>query len=215
MAAEPISAAEAFTPFTPEEWRRLERYATRTRKLYGCAFLQHGQTSWTVTWSGGHGTSAQADQEAHVREAVLLLRPLYLRKEAAGFLKVQAMVKRHAYERDTDEGRRAIEVVKAYTDALQRILAEPDIRLQERRVDKDGNVVHTEEASPRRVFEDFLYGEHFHEDGERIQRIGVGLPAEAKRFLFLSTARKLADLYMQFTGTPIAIMREPALRADA
>lgn len=106
MADGPINVAEALTPFSPDEWRRLKRYAVRTRQLYESAFIRSARMSWTVNWAGGSGTSAHADVEAQVREAVLLLRPLYLQKEKAGFHQVQAMVKRHAREKDTDAGRR-------------------------------------------------------------------------------------------------------------
>ena len=208
----------AFAPFSPGEWVRLERYRDRTRKLYECAFIQQPQTRWSL--GGGTGqpmlSTVEAGDERDLHEALLLFRPLWLQEESAGFAKVQAMVKRHAHDKGTEDGRRAIDAVKTYTKSLDIILSEPQlITLRERRVNSRGATISEEEVTPRRVFDDFLYGLYFHEEEERIKRIGDWLNSDVQRFIFLTTLKHVAQVYTAFAGTPVAILREPGLRADS
>lgn len=149
MSDEPIRPLEAFTPFSPEEIGRLERYVAKTRALFECPFIQAEQTTWSVR--DGHGGPVTrmmvGAEESEVRDALMLLRPLHLEGEQAGFPKVHTMIKRHAYDKGTDEGRRAIKVVKTYTAGLKTILNNPDLLdLREKRVDDAGNV-HTENVT--------------------------------------------------------------------
>lgn len=214
-AIDPIAA---FAPFSPDEWARLERYRDRTRKLYECAFIQHSQTKWSLSGETGKPvlSTVEAGDERDLHEALLLFRPLWLQEENAGFARVQAMVKRHAHDKGTDEARLAIDAVKTYTKSLDIILSEPQlITLRERRVNSEGAIVSEEEVTPRRVFDDFLYGLYFHEEDDRIRRIGEWLHSDAQRFIFLTTLRHVARVYTAFAGTPVAILREPALRAGS
>ena len=54
---------------------------------------------------------------------------------------------------------------------------------------------------------------HFHEDEERIARIGEGFESEGQRYIFLITVKRIAHVYITFAGTPKSILREPSLRA--
>jgi hypothetical protein len=214
---ERFNIVAAVTPFSPEERSRLERYVERTRRLYESAFIQHGNTQWNLGYDGEALTSQlSGDDERELAEALLLFRPLWLKDENSGFWKVQAMVKRHAHEKGSPEGQELIKTVKTYTAAIERILSERDLMaLREQRVDPAGNVVSTEDVPPRRVFEDFLNGLYFHEDEQRIARIGDGLQSDAQRFIFVSAVKHLARVFTTFAGTPRAILRVPSLRADA
>jgi hypothetical protein len=216
VTGQTINPVEAFTPFSPEEIRRLTRYVERTDKLIAAPFIQGPETSWTVNLQAGEPIKSviTGAEDADVRDALMLFRPLHLRDEKAGFMSVQNMVKRHAYEKGTDAGPRAIDTVKTYTAGLNKILSDPDLMaLREEQVDAAGNVVHTEDVAPRRVFDDFLYGVHFHEDEERMARIGEGFESEPQRFLFLMTVRRVAHVYIAFAGAPKSILREPSLRS--
>jgi hypothetical protein len=216
MSQEAVNPLEAFTPFASDETARLERYAARTRKLFECSFIQRAETTWTLTGGTGRAVTssiagAGADED-ELHEALMLLRPLHLQNEKAGFAQIQAMTKRHAHEKGTPESKRALVAIKSYTAALKHILRNPDlIQLREERLDDTGEV-DAQEVSPERVFDDFLYGIYFHEDEERISRIGDWLPAEVQRFIFLGTVKRVAQVYTGFAGTPVAILREPALR---
>jgi hypothetical protein len=217
VSQQPLNVAEAFTPFAPEELRRLERYAARTRKLFDCPFMRSTNLSFSIsgdTEKGTVTTTLSGVDERELSEAAMLFRPLHLQEEKAGFLQVQAMVKRHAYEKGTDEGKRAIENVKSYTAALNTILKNQDLmRLREQKVDDAGVVVSDEDVTPARIFDDFLNGHYFHEDENRISRIGDWIPSEFQRFIFVGTFHNLAGVYTRFAGTPVAILQEPALRS--
>jgi hypothetical protein len=217
MSSDAMDAAKAFSRFAPEEVRRLERYSARTRKLWGCPFMQESTTlSWTI--SGGvdeptTSTLAGVD-ERQLHEALMLFRPLHLQQEKAGFSQVQAMVKRHAYESGTDEGKEAIEGVRSFTENLSHILGDQRlIQLREQRVDTVGAVVSEGGVTPARIFDDFLYGHYFHEDEERINRIGDWLPSELQRFLFVGTVHDVASLYVRFARYPEAILAEATLHS--
>lgn len=123
------------------------------------------------------------------------------------------MVKRHARDRGTDDGRQAIAIVKTYSKALKEILRDDLMELREEKVDPRGAVVATTTVTPARVFDDFLYGHYFHEDEQRRARIGDDVPSEAQRFIFVSTTKRIARVYTGFAGTANAILREPTLRA--
>lgn len=206
----------AVTPFSPDEWSRMERYVQRADRLYHTPFIQKGNTSFRIEWDGSElSTQLDGADDAELVQALMLFRPLWLKEENAGFSRVQAMVKRHAHAKSSEQGRKLIEVVKTYTAGIDRILSDRELlALREERVDPAGNVVSAEEVTPRRVFEDFLYGIYFHEDEERIARIGDGFHTEAQRFIFVSTVKHLARVYTGFAGTPRAILRHPQLRAD-
>jgi len=211
-----INVAEAFTPFDGSEVGRLERYAKRTRELFETTFIQQGNTSWTLKFERGGPllSSMGGSDERELKEALMVFRPLYLEREEAGFGRIQAMVKRHAHDRGTEDGRRTIAIVKTYSEALKDIRRADDLmQLREERVDTEGAVVSTETVTPARVFDDFLYGHYFHEDEQRRARIGDDLPSEAQRFIFMSTVKRIARVYTGFAGTANAILREPALRA--
>jgi hypothetical protein len=114
-------------------------------------------------------TTLSGFAERDLNEAAMLFRPLHLQEEKAGFLQVQAMVKRHAYEKGTEESRRAIETVKSYTAALNTILKNQDLmQLREQKLDEAGAVISDEEVTAGRIFDDFLNGHYFHEDEDRI-----------------------------------------------
>ncbi len=214
MATRPINPVDAFTPFSSDELRRLERYATRTHELFDCPFIQQEQVSLTLSGGSGLGltTSFAGVQDQELRGALMLLRPLHLQTEKAGFAQVQAMMKRHARGKGTPEGKQAVAAVKSYTKALNSIRRDPElVQLREQRVDAAGTVLHERDVPPERIFDDFLYGLYFHEDEERIARIGDWLPSEIQRFIFIGTVRRVARVYTAFAGTPRAILREPSL----
>jgi hypothetical protein len=87
------------------------------------------------------------------------------------------------------------------------------MRLREQKVDDAGVVVSDEDVTPARIFDDFLNGHYFHEDENRISRIGDWIPSEFQRFIFVGTFHNLAGVYTRFAGTPVAILQEPALRS--
>lgn len=206
----------AVTPFSAEEWARLKRYVDRTRRLYETPFIQKGNTSLKLAWAGQElRTELDGGDDKELAQALMLFRPLWLPQENAGFSRVQAMVKRHAHAKATPEGRELISIVKTYTAAIERILSDRELlALDEELVDSTGKRVNTEEVTPRRVFEDFLYGLYFHEDENRIARIGEGLHSEMQRFIFVSTVKQLIRVFTGFAGTPRAILRHDDLRAD-
>ena len=83
----------------------------------------------------------------------------------------------------------------------------------EQKVDETGLVVSDEDVTPARIFDDFLNGHYFHEDEDRISRIGDWIPSELQRFIFVGTFHNLAGVYTRFAGTPVAILRELVLRS--
>jgi hypothetical protein len=82
---------------------------------------------------------------------LLLLRPLWLQEEKAGFLQIHAMVKRHAHLNGSDAGRLAIAHIKSHTAQLDSILDTPErVSLREQRLDLDeqGALVSEEDVRP-------------------------------------------------------------------
>ena len=80
---------------------------------------------------------------------MLLLRPLWLQEEKAGFLQIQAMVKRHAHLNGSDAGRLAIAHIKSHTAQLDSILDTPErVSLREQRLDEQGALVSEEDVRP-------------------------------------------------------------------
>jgi len=218
MPGDAIDPLEAFSPFSHEEWGRLKRYRDRAKGLFGCAFIQQSQTQWALSAGVGQPmvSEIKAGEERDLDQALMLFRPLWLREESAGFWQVQAMVKRHAHQKGTAGGRVAISYVKTYAKALNTLLSEAQsIGLREQRINAKGEIVAEEDVVPGRVFDDFLYGRYFHEDEERIKRIGDWPPSDAQRFIFLTSLKRVAGVFTRFAGIPEAILREPALRADS
>lgn len=212
----PPDPRSAYAPFDPEDIIRLSRYVTRVDKLVATEFMQTDTIGLKLSGEVGKAATATVSgvTDEALERALFILRPLWLSEEAAGFSRVQALVKRHAHLKGTAEGKVAIEHMKTHTRALDSALKNPDLlSLREQRVDQTGAIVSTEDVAPRRIFEDFLHGHYFHEDQERIDRIGNWLPSELQRFIFIGTVHTLARIYLSFGVIVRGILGEPSLRA--
>jgi hypothetical protein len=212
---QPPDPTEAYAAFSPLEIKRLQRYVDRVRAFERTDFARLETISFTL--SGGVGTETTATvsglTDQVLKQALMELRPLWLQDEAAGFQQSQALVKRHAYEKGTDAGRKAIEHVKNHTRYLDSILNGPTpIQLREIRVAQHGQVVSEEEVAPRRIFEDFLNGIYFHEDEERIARIGAWLHSELQRYIFANMVHDISHVYRSFATIVEGILAESSLR---
>lgn len=214
-AAQPPDPAEAYAPFSPLEIKRLQRYADRVHAFEQTDFARVETIGLTLTGEVGKETTATLTgvTDQALKQALMELRPLWLQEEPAGFQQSQALVKRHAYEKATDAGREAIEHVKNHTRYLDSILNGPTaIQLREIRVAQNGQVLNEEEVTPRRIFEDFLNGIYFHEDEERLARIGAWLHTEVQRYVFANMVHDISHVYRSFASVIEGILAEASLR---
>jgi hypothetical protein len=118
------------------------------------------------------------------------------------------MLKRHARAKGTDDGRRAIEEINAFETQRRHTLADPELL----RLRATNRPIPPRAVAPQAVFDDYLNGFYFHEDEERLARIGTGLLGDLHRFLFLQTFRSLAVIYVNFSAGPLLILAEPSLQ---
>jgi hypothetical protein len=49
MSQQPLDLAEAFISFEPEDLRRRERYAARTKRLFNCPFMRSTNLSLSIS----------------------------------------------------------------------------------------------------------------------------------------------------------------------
>ena len=214
----PSDPREAYTPFSPLEIKRLQRYADRVHAFEQTDFARVKTIGLTLTGEVGKETTATVSgfTDQVLKQALMELRPLWLQEEVAGFQQSQAVVKRHAYEKGMDAGREAIEHVRNHTRYLDSILNGPTpIELGEIRVGQNGQIVDEEEVTPRRIFEDFLNGVYFHEDEDRLARIGAWLHTELQRYIFVNMVHDISHVYRSFATIVEGILAEPALRSGA
>ena len=216
MSDGPPNPQDAYTPFQSEDIRRLTRYVERVDKLTDTDLMRTETISFKMSGEVGKAPTATVSgvTDEALERGLFILRPLWLQQETASFLQVQALVKQHAHLKGTPEGKLAIEHIKNHTRALDVAPSNTSlVSLREQRVNQTGVIVSTEDVTPRRIFEDFLYGYYFHEEEARIDRIGHWLHSEFQRFVFIDTVHALARIYRSFAVIARGILDEPAVHA--
>lgn len=104
-----------------------------------------------------------------------------------------------AHVTETAEGERLARNLDEYHDAVQRILTQPPpIALAMVTTDEHGDEVAREPISPKDALLDWLYGEHLHDDEERLEWLEPWRPLGLHRHVALNTATRLTGLYGHF-----------------
>jgi len=198
IATTSLDLESALDKFGQVELQRLRRYVEKADELRGSQFLSEQQAFQPQTDHAGHVTYEITNATREVVSAIIPpLRMLYSQNDNVSFVRVRALIGRHAAARKTAEGDRLLEILTLYKLRANQILTfDPDMGMYE--VGEMGEVTPTHKPTTREIFEDWLYGEFLHDDEERLARIEGWRSIGIHEFLFLSTARQLAVLYAQF-----------------
>jgi hypothetical protein len=205
----PFDVAQAFTPFDEREAGRMRRYRDKAKELSECEMLGASLTlnvkpgekrdESGVTHEGGRALRS---------DLLMMFRPLYFnsQRDVSGFLRVAAMLRRHADDKGGDAGAQAAEMIADYEAGHYEALAQSNIF--EIRVEGGKEIM-----SPETLLKLFLHGGDFHMD-ERLADYLEGLDPISRstfEFQYLGTVRQLGVLYVQFASFPNAILHEPSL----
>jgi hypothetical protein len=208
-----FDVAQAFTPFDERETRRMRRYRDKAKELSECEMLGASLTldvkpgekrdESGVTHEGGRALRS---------DLLMMFRPLYFnsKRDVSGFLKVAAMLRRHAEDKGGDAGEKAAEMIADYEAGHYEALAQANIF--EIRVEGGEEVL-----SPKFLLKLFLHGGDFHMD-ERLADYLDGLDPISRstfEFQYLGTVRELGVMYVRFASLPNSILHEPKLLPGA
>ena len=205
----PLDVAAAFTPFTEVEARRMRRYRDKVKELSECEL---SRKSLTLNVKGGSraGESRVIHEgdRAERSDLLMMFRPVYLsaRRDVSGFLKVAAMLRKHAQDKRGDAASQAVEWIEEYEADHQRALVQHHVL--EIRVEGGKT-----KMSPETVLDLFLYADGFHMTDTKATYLEGLSPVTRSTFeyTYLLTVLKLSEIYWQFGSFPNSILHEPSL----
>jgi hypothetical protein len=198
-----IAFADALRPFDGEEHNRLARYLQRVDKLTASRFFE-SEGKITVSFKREEGwrtDTTYVDDEEAIDAMLQRLRILYApgRETAASYPRTTALLRAHILP--TVEGGRLTDALNEYDKIQKSILDEPDeshIGLAMVTTDEHGDEVARRVITPGEAFLDWLYGEHIHDDEDRLARIEPWRELGLHRHVALNTAIALTRLYNYF-----------------
>jgi hypothetical protein len=128
-----------------------------------------------------------------VQAALLPFRALYRDEEPASFKRVLGILRARAVGRGTEASNKLVELLDELGRGYRNILRSAGpIPLP------PGGLGGSGDAPPvktRQVIEDWLYGEHFHWDAEKAQRLAEFEPPEMLLFSFVSAIHHASFVY--------------------
>ncbi len=211
----PLAFRHALTAFQRADLERLRRYHRKAEELRASHFLSEPQHFRTRTDSRGQVAYEISNASREVVSAIVApLRLLYSQRDNVSFNRIRAMIGRHASSPPTKDAAALLALLAFYKTRLNQGMSfDPDMGIFH--VDEAGEVTPIHVPTTREIFEDWLYGEFLHDDEERLSRIEDWRSIGIHEFLFLSTARELATLYVEFADRVVGpILNEPRLAAS-
>jgi hypothetical protein len=209
-----FSLRDALTAFSADEVVRLERYNRRATELKDSRFFQT-PAKFTMNVVAGRDATfdlARGEDEEQVTTMVTRLRNLHEegRPGTASFPRTVSLLRGHT--KGKSPSARWFRVVLDDRQAnVPHVTSRALIGLAREYVDKDGNVIRSEDVPPDEPFLDWMYGYYLHDDEERLARIQSWAPQPIHRFNFLQMASELARIYYGFTGIVKEVLAEPSL----
>jgi len=208
---------EAFTPFDEAERQVLRRYVQQAEDLQSCGFWKW-ENKLQVTFQGNRGTNEPPTLnypgEDLLRSLLVVLRPFYLKREAASFRRVRNMLAGHARARGGDVAEEALAELRAYKEGEKAVFSRSVFGMHVEASDEEGNT-EGRTITPGEIFEDYLNGTYFHREEERRQRTDVWDAFPIPKFIFIQSATSAAFVYMHFAGLVSAILATPTLVAES
>jgi hypothetical protein len=190
---------DEFRDFDDDEARILRRYRLCTVRLEQSRYFTEQVTSLRGERDPITGRvdekMAVPDHES-TRAIAPLIRELYSKNGRAGFHSVAALVKRHAVTA------RARDAVESHEFVVRRVLASWELTSDD-----------AEAGAPRRVLEDWLYGEHLHwENADQVRRVEGENPFGLYEWQFHWVVHRLRSAYCGFGKSVVQpILEGPGL----
>jgi hypothetical protein len=215
-----IDFAQGLTSFTPEEQARLVRYTVRGKRLASCSFFERAKQGVNLNMSaGGELTSTMrhvnGDDDEAIDAMYQRLRIFYSpgRPTSCSFPRTIAMLREHSTAKGTPDSQMLLELldqVVAWEE--QAATGGAGIGMVTETRQPDGSKS-THTVEPREAFEDWMYGEHLHDDEDRLARISHFRAHGIHQFTALTVATDLANVYLWMSRHLIAshVLNEPAL----
>jgi hypothetical protein len=143
-------AADIYTPFSPQETRRLRSYIADVEELVGSTFFQPGEQKLTLSaeLGGPLQSSLTYPGEEAVRAVVGLFRQLYNHHEPTSYHQILKLLSRHSHERGSEHRDAAVAELKALREWEKEALR-PTIALKWQHARPDGSIAHEEDLTPR------------------------------------------------------------------
>lgn len=199
---EPIHFASALTSFAEAEHERLARYLELVDKLVR-ARLWQAPAKFTMTWQREEAmqvSEAPWDKDPEGLDAMMpRFRNLYAsgRSTAASFPRALELIRSHVAV--TTDGQRLAAELAEYESVRDRILeTTPMGEIAMVTQDDDGNVVERRVITPKEALEDWMYGEHLHDDEVRLERLKPWRAFGVHRNVAVTTAWNLTQHYHHF-----------------
>jgi hypothetical protein len=212
-----INLADALTPFSRQEQARLVRYGVRAERLASCSFFKRDKPGLTMNMNPTEGFTAEMphapDEDDEAIDAMYQrLRNLYSpgRSTAASFKRIVGLLRDHAAAKGSPDANALLSLLDEVEKAEERAATTgPGIGMVRETRDETGNVI-SHSTHPREVLEDWMYGEHLHDDEDRLARIEPFRDIGAHRFTALSVATDLARVYVSFSRWIVARVLDEA-----
>jgi hypothetical protein len=209
--AGPVSlhhAAEAYTPFSDEEVRRLERFTDRVRALGNSSFFEHPGHRMKATFTQGYVFDVRVDSpgEEAVRAVMPLFRELYTDENPTSARAVLNILRRHARARGTVASKAVLREMESLRNALtERKQSDPRAAFLEE--GREGP------RPPREIIDVWLNGEYFHFDEPKAVELAEGGGAvEPMRMILHSAVRDFAQVWKHIAVRVEAALDEESLR---
>jgi hypothetical protein len=201
---EDVDFAEALSPFSREEQARLVRYTVRAERLANCSFFERREQRLSANYSVDEGltvamTHAPVKEEDEAIDAMFQrLRIFYApgRARSTSFSRTMTLLRAHAEASPGDESAKLIGLLDAIKQTEERAATSgPGIGMVIETRLQDGSKS-SRNVEPREAFEDWMYGEHLHDDEERLARIEPFRDHGVHRYVALAVATDLAHVYI-------------------
>jgi hypothetical protein len=215
-ARRPPPLVYLFSSFSDIERDTLERFV---RKVTGLQESQFPNASLDIIATpvpgpgprGGFGWSFQVDgpDEREVKVIIGDFRQIYTQTHRTSAPRIIKMLKRHAYERDTDASRLMIHDLKVFGKQLGKRKKE-DPRGYVLEETPDGGSI---KRSPDSIVQDWFNSVYFHDDVEASDLERDGHPTvEMSRWTFQYTIKDFIRDWGKLRFLVEAILRDPELR---